>query len=167
MEYVFPLVVFALCVAVVVLWDRNADLRWRLDMSKHDAERWKGEAVKRGYKNPFEEVIDSLRKTSETLKAVAGPMKRITEIQKASSERLREINAKLSQANASMAAANADLTKAGGHFSRAARPLLPPPPARLSLSAANPKDRAANEAVRKLERDVLADFGEPDPRKRN
>lgn len=162
MEFIVLGVFALLGCALLYLYDRYADVSWRLDMAEKDAVRWKEEAVKRGWKNPFEEIVDSLKASTEKLEAVAAQMRATTEVQRQNAEKWAEINSKLRAVNDVLAASNGLLVKAAGHFTASTAQLRPAPRA-----PAVARDPMVSEAVRKLEADLLAGRVETDPLKRN
>lgn len=161
MEFAIIGVVFILLVAVLLLRDSNADLRSRFGMASKDAERWKKEANKRGWKNPFEEITDSLSASAEKLKAVAAAMRHTTEIRRRTTEQIKAVNTNLEKANAAMVAANERLEKARASFV----PDLPVPERKLLPEPI--EDRMVREVIRRHEADVAAGRMEIDPTKKN
>jgi hypothetical protein len=151
--------------AALYLHVDREDLRWKLGVAERDAKRWKEEAVKRGWKNPFEEVAASLEAASNAvLKAVADTMRQTAERQKKNAEALGSINQALKKANGDLASQLAHLERARQHMENASRALRPAP---KPAADADPRDRMVREAVRKMETDVITGQLERDPRKLN
>ena len=116
MEIVLIGVIAALCCVCIVLYDRSVDLRWRLTSAESDARRWKDEAVKRGWKNPFQEVIDSLKESTDKLEAAAARMKQTAGIQRQNAEKLKAINANLQKANEALKVQSGHLDRVAARF---------------------------------------------------
>jgi hypothetical protein len=147
------------------LYSDREDLRWRLKMSEGDARRWREEAIKRGWKNPFEEVAASLEASNAVLKAVADSMRQTAELQKKNTEAVQRINEALKRANGNMRSQLEHLERARRYMEAASRGLRPA--ASQARSDDTPQDRMLRQAMHRVETDVITGQAEKDPRKLN
>ncbi len=157
-----------IAVLVLTVWYlllERSDLRRDLSWSREEAERWKSEAVKRGWKNPFDESLDALREGVSKLQAAAAAMKRATETQQRNAVKLKEINGAMRATNAGLERQNAALSQAAGRFSRAAAAIRP----REAAPASRPPEGSplVRAALDRIEADLAAGRIENDPKKLN
>ncbi len=154
-----------------------SDIKWRLRSAEHDAAFWEREAKRMGWKNPFEELAESLRQSTELLKAAAERLREAGAQQDANTEKLRALNRTMRETAERMKAPNAALKAAADRLdaarsalpgSRAPIALLPPAavPQRTELPrpAGDPQVQAA---IRRIENDAAAGRVETDPKKLN
>jgi len=176
MDMTTLLLATAIALLLVIIWGlliQRSDLRHELAWLRKDAKHWKDEAVKRGWKNAFEECADGLDQINRcvgALSACGEQMRRANRLQVESTEKLERIDQQARQTAenlARMSRALAAATAAG----RAAGPKLlpahqPERPARPATGR-DILDRLTQEALRRAEADAAAGRRETDPRKLN
>lgn len=150
-----------LAVAVVALIFQRSDLRRDLQWSREDAERWREEAVKRGWKNPFDECLDALNDGVAKLQAAAAVMRRASDIQRRNTAKLQEVNSAMQKTNAGLCRQKAALEKAAGQLGRSAAA------ARRSPDTRPEQDPAVQAVLDRLQDDLAAGRHPIDPKKLN
>ncbi len=167
----------ALLVGGALMLTMISDLKWQLQNARHDAGFWEKEAKRMGWKNPFEELADQLRQSTELLKAAAERMSEANARQNESNERLRAMNRSLREGLDRQRSANAALRAATERL-QSARSALPAPRVQAALPphvpgpetkgpAVRAEDPLLREALRRVEAEAAAGRIETDPKKLN
>ena len=131
----FTVIGWCLCAAAaigaLVLYLDRLDLRDQLKWAREDAERWEKEAKALGWKNPFEEVAESLNKTVDQLRKVAEVMARTRAVQAETTAKLKKLAETCKEVNARMRSQNEALADAKRKLDGIGRPprVDPPEPA--------------------------------------
>jgi len=162
-QLVLASAVVFMALAIMFLLLQRSDLRRDLDRSREETERWRAEAVRRGWKNPFEECLDALNDSVAQLQTSAQAMSRAAEIQKQNSAKLGEIDRAVRATNEGLRRQNAALETAAGHLDRSSRLLSRPaeaPPVRTP-------DASVQAVLNRVEADLAAGRVERDPKKLN
>lgn len=159
-------VIGLLLLAVWGLVLQRSDLRQELDWTRQEAKRWRGEAEKLGWKNPFDACLDDLNDGLARLGQAAETMRRASDQQKRNTEKLRSLAQTAKDLTDKHRRINDSLSKAGDRLSGAAAVLPPakpdraaPPEAAAVLPPADPdvlRLRRIDEALRNFQADVAA-----------
>jgi len=148
---------------------QRSDLRHELDWTRQEMKRWRGEAEKLGWKNPFDACLDDLNRGLTGLRQAAESLRQAQSLQSRNTEQLRHIAQTAKDLTAGYRKINDSLSLAKDKLNGAAA-ALPPAKTGGALPPAEPEVlrlRRIDEALRRFHDDVAAGRVKIDPHKLN
>jgi hypothetical protein len=139
---------------------QRSDLRQELDWTRQEMKRWRGEAEKLGWKNPFDACLDDLNRSMAGIKEAAVRLRQAQDLQSRNTEKLHQIAQTSKDLTAKYRTINDSLRQARAKLDSATAAL---PPKATGAANGTPVDvdeaarlRRIDEALRRFHEDVTS-----------